>query len=121
VKVDIFASKPVQTAFLETRDTLFKPIAPVHQTDLEFVIPGDEMYRDLTIYLCVRIKLTKMDRTDFDATDHSSVINNSLQSLFSQCSVTLNGVTISQSKDLYHYRAFLETPLTYGCDAATSH
>ena len=38
---DIFAHKPIQTSILETVETVFKPIAPVEQIDLEFLIPAD--------------------------------------------------------------------------------
>ena len=48
-------------------------------------------------------------------------LNNFLHSLFSQCSITLNGVTITPAAKLYRYRAYLETLLTYGSDAAASH
>ena len=36
-----------------------------------------------------------------------------LYSLFSQWNITLNGVTITHAADLYYYRAYLETLLTY--------
>ena len=36
---DIYAYKPVQTSVLETIQTDSKPIAPVEQSDLEFLIP----------------------------------------------------------------------------------
>jgi hypothetical protein len=32
-----------------------------------------------------------------------------------------NGVPVTQSHELYNYRAYLETLLTYGTDAASSH
>jgi hypothetical protein len=45
---DIFEKKPVQGAVLWSRVTHYKPIAPVDQSDLEYVIPGDsETYVDL--------------------------------------------------------------------------
>ena len=44
-----------------------------------------------------------------------------INSLFSQCNITLNGVTITHAADLYHYRAYLETLLNYGGDALTSY
>jgi hypothetical protein len=119
---DIFPTKPAQTAILETRETLYKPIVPIDQNDLEFVIPGDnETYTDLNIHIYVRGKLMKTDRTDFDTTDHSTFINSFLHSLFNQCSVTPNGLSITSSEDLYHYRAHLERLLTCGHFAATSH
>ena len=36
---DIFAHKPIQTSVLETIETIFKAVAPVEQSDLEFLIP----------------------------------------------------------------------------------
>ena len=53
--------------------------------------------------------------------DFTAVANNFLISLFSQCSVNLNGVNITQASELYHYRSYLETLLIYGSDAAASH
>jgi len=52
---DIFARKPIQTAVLETVETVYKPIAPVEQSYLEFLIPDDlDTYIDLHIKLYSR-------------------------------------------------------------------
>ena len=50
-------------------------------------------------------------------TDATGVNNNFLHFLFSQFNVTLNGVTITQASEHYHYRSYLETLMTYGTDA----
>jgi len=51
---DIFAYKPVQTTVLWTIETAYKPIAPVDQNDLEFLIPADkDKYIRLDIQLYV--------------------------------------------------------------------
>ena len=119
---DIFAQKPVQTAILETNVVHYKPIATVDQTDLEFSIPADnETYIDLDIKLYVKGKIINSDGKDLDNTDFTAGTNNFLHSLFRQCSITLNGVNITPSSDLYNYRAYLETLLTYGTDAANTH
>jgi hypothetical protein len=119
---DIFATKPVQTSTLDTTETAYKPIASIDQSDLEFLIPADyDTYIDLNIHLLIRGKLTKADGTELDSTDYTAVTNNLLHSLFSQCNITLNGVTITPAAGLYPYRAYLETLLTYGSDAAASH
>jgi hypothetical protein len=55
-----------------------------------------------------------------EASDHTAVTNSFLHSLFSQCTITLNGVTITPAAGLYGYRAYLETLLTYGSDSAAS-
>ena len=56
-----------------------------------------------------------------DLTDTTAVNNNLLHSLFSQCTVLLNGFPVTQSHEHYNYRAYLETLLTYGTDAASLH
>jgi hypothetical protein len=94
----------------------------VDQSDLEYMISADnDTYIDLNMRLFVRGKLTAQDGKDLDATDFTGVTNNILHLLFCQCSITLNGTTITQSTDLYQYRAYLETLLTYSTDAETSH
>jgi len=41
--------------------------------------------------------------------------------VFSQCNVSLNGVTITQASEHYHYRSYLDTLMTYEADAAAMH
>ena len=38
---DIFARNPVQESVHETVDVIYKPVASVDQSDLEFLIPAD--------------------------------------------------------------------------------
>ena len=78
------------------------------------------IYIDLNIRLYICGKLTEADGSKLDATDYSALTNNFLHSLFSQCSITLNGVKISSAAEVYHYRAYLETLRTYGSDDAAS-
>ena len=119
---DIFAPKPIQSAVLETTDTVYKPLASLNQDDLEFFIPADpETYIDLDIKVFVKGQLLKPDGTVVDNTDFTAGTNNFLHSLFSQCSISLNGTPITHATDLYNYRAYLKTLLTYGSDAATTH
>ena len=83
--------------------------------------PADQdTYIDLNIHLYIRGNLTKAEGADLDNKDHTAVTNNFLHSIFSQC-ITLNGVTITPATDVYQYRAYLETLLTYGSEAAASH
>jgi hypothetical protein len=120
--LDIFAHKPIQTSILETVETVYKPIAPVEQSDLEFLIPADsDTYIDLDIKLYMRSKLVSGEGKDLDNKDFTAVTNNFLHSLFSQCNITLNNVPITQSGDLYQYRSYLETILSYGSGAGASH
>jgi hypothetical protein len=119
---EIFATRPLQTSNYFTTETSCKLIFFIDQTDLEFLIPADnDTYIDLNIQLLIRAKLTKADGTELDATDYTAVTNNFLHSLFSQCSITLNVVTMTPAAGLYHSRAYLETLLTYGSAAVSSH
>jgi hypothetical protein len=116
---DIFARKPVQTAIRKTKVLQYKTIASVDKSDIDFSITEDhDMYIDLDIKLLVRGKLIEADAKDLDATDFTAGTNNFLIFLFSQCSISLNGVNITPATELYHYRAYLET---YGSDAANTH
>ena len=118
---DIFAHKPIQSSILETVETVYKPIAPVEQSDFEFLIPADsDTYIDLEIKLNVLGKLVSGEGKDLDNKYFTAVTNNFLHSLFSQCNITLNNVPITQPGDLYQYRSYLETILTYGSDAGAS-
>ena len=56
-----------------------------------------------------------------DASDHTAVTNNFLQSLFSQCNFALISVTITRASEHYDFRYYLETLLTYGTDSAATH
>jgi len=76
---------------------------------------------DLDIKLYVKGKFIGADGKDLDATDFTAGTNNFLHSLFSQCSISLNGVNITPASDLFPYLAYLETILIYESDAANSH
>jgi hypothetical protein len=121
-EIDIFAEKPVHEAAQETVEVTYKPIATIDHTDLEFNIPSDdETYIDTNLHIFVSGKLTAADGKDLTAEDYTAVTNNFLHSLFSQCTIYLNGVPITQSSQLYNYRSTLETLLSYGNDAIHSH
>ena len=121
-EVEIFATRPVQSSTLETLEASYKPFAALDQNDLEFLVPANQdSYIDLSIQLYIRGKLTKADGTDLELTDITCVANNLLHSLFEQCNISLNGFTVTHSADLYYCRAYLETLLSYGNEAAKSH
>ena len=48
---DLFARKPRQDGCVGTTETIYKPIASVDQTDIEFLIPADsDTYIDPNIH-----------------------------------------------------------------------
>jgi len=118
---DIFASTLIQTSIVDTTEVTYKATASMEQSDLEILIPAvNATYVDLNIKVYIRGKLTKVDGTNLDNTDFTAVTNNFLHSLFSQCSIALNVVTIIQATKLYNSRSYLETILAYGSDGATT-
>lgn len=69
---------------------------------MQFFIPAENnTYIDLNIRLFVRGKLNAADRMALDKTDHLAVTNNFRRLPFNQCSLTLNGTTITQKTELY--------------------
>ena len=69
-ELDLFARKPKQDGSVETTETIYKPIASVDQTDIEFLIPGDsDNYIDQNLKLFIRGKLVKNDGSDLAETD----------------------------------------------------
>ena len=80
---DLFERKARQDGSLETTETIYKPIASVDQTDIEFLIPADsDTYIDPNIKLFIRGKLIKTDGTDLAETDYVALCKNLLHSLF---------------------------------------
>lgn len=111
---EIFASKPLQVSVHEIIDLVYKPIASVEQSDLEFlVLSHNETRIDPDIKFYISGKLTKVDGTALDENDFTSLTNNFLHSLFIQCSLQLNCTTITQVNEICNNRSFPETTLTY--------
>ena len=104
----IFAPRPVQSAVLGMTKEPYKPVFGVDQSDLEFFVPANnDTYIDTNIKPLVRGKLNKANRMDLDETDFTGVTNNLLHSLFSQCTIALNGETVTPAADYYNYRPYL--------------
>lgn len=123
-ELDLFSQRDIQTSILNKQEVIYKPLATIdNPTQLEFLIPGHgDFYRDLsTIKLAIKLKMVKADGGDLEENTDISCVNNLLHSLFSQCSIALNGKSITPSEDDYHYRAYIETLLNYGNDASLTH
>ena len=77
-------------------ETVYNPLAPVEQNDLEFLNPEDsDTYIDLNIKIYKRGKMSSSSDKDVDLTDTTAVANNLLHTLFIQCTVTVNGVPVT--------------------------
>lgn len=86
---------------------------------IKFSISGDSNnYLDLSSsYLLLKVKITKADSTDLDAQGDAAPINLLGHTLFQQVEIMLNDVVISNTSNLYHYRALIETLLSYSDEA----
>ena len=102
---DIFVKRPVQSAVLWSRVKHYKPIAPVHQSDLEFVIPGEDetyVFHDTHTHMPMWGKLVAHEDSVLNAAESMTVFNNLIYSLFNQYSITQNGASVSSSKYFYN-------------------
>lgn len=131
-ELDIFRTQPVQSSILRSEEVSYNPIASLDNPSvIEFVSLGHgDTYRDLSsAYLKLKVQILKKDGTQWNKDKNAdgtliqqpSVVNNLLHSLIKQCNVQLNGKNISPSDGNYHYRAYIESLLNYGTDAATTH
>ncbi|XP_055380735.1 uncharacterized protein F54H12.2-like [Condylostylus longicornis] len=131
-ELDLFATPPIQTNILKSEEVSYNPIASLDNPSIiEFVSLGHgDTYRDLSsTYIKLKVQILKKDGTawhddkgaDQKTIQQPSVLNNILHSLIKQCNVQLNGKNITPSDGNYHYRAYIESLLNYGTDAATTH
>ena len=119
--------------FLITFENAFdQKIGPVYSPNgpmLEFEITGDRNnFVDLQkIYLEIRCKLTqsngadlRYDNTNPTVSDSPFLVNNSLYSLFSDCTLSANGLKISNANSNFAYKTFIGTEFSYSKGAKDS-
>ena len=103
----------------------YHPISALTESSspIEFVVGGSNDYIDLSnTILKIKCKITQADGTATDHTQHHvGPINNLLHSLFSEVEVRLNDVMVSSNDSTYSQRAYMETLLTYGGEAKSTH
>ena len=127
--MDIFERSPVLITF-DTFDSSFEQkIGPIHSPNgptLAFEVVGDRNnFLELQkISMEMKCKFTQTDGTvlRYDARSAAKSNNpffviNTLHSLFSECTVTANGIKISNSTGVYAHKAFIETEYSSGKEA----
>lgn len=122
-EVDLFSTVPTQASVNDGFHSEHMPITSLTDSGpIKFAISGDSnYYLDLnSSYILLEVKITKDDGDDIEAAGDSSPINNFGHSLFQQMDVSLNDVIVSNTSNLYHYRALLETLLSYSPEAKES-
>ncbi|XP_046546381.1 uncharacterized protein LOC124256429 [Haliotis rubra] len=121
--LDLFDLPPYQTSILQHYYENIRPLSVITDSSpVEFHIPnGGKDYINLSqTRLHVKLKVTHIDKTPLADKEKVGPINLTLQSLWSQVSVFLQGQQVSSSNGGYPYKALMETVLDYGTDAKTS-
>ena len=123
-ETDLFNIPPTQNDILGGQFHEYKPLnAVTADGPLEFTVSGTpDSYLDLAqTQLYVKAKITLPDGSNIPADAPCGPVNLFLHSLFNQVDVHLNDRMVSTASNTYAYRAMMETLLTYGFDAKSSH
>jgi hypothetical protein len=122
-ELDLFSVPPTQTSIESGTVVEYNPISSiVHGLPVEFFVNGSGSdYIDIAnTQLYVRVKITRANGEDIDANDVVAPVNLTIHSLFSEVDLKLNDTLVSSTNNTYAYRSYLETLLSYGCDAKNS-
>ncbi|XP_073404145.1 uncharacterized protein F54H12.2-like [Dendrobates tinctorius] len=122
-ELDIFQIPPTQVSVEKSIFIEVQPIAAlVDNAPLEFFISGSgEYYYDLNnTLLYISCRVVKQDNSAIADGARVALINYPLATLFNQVDVTLGDRLISQSGNLYSYRAYIETLLNYSAQTLAS-
>ncbi|XP_063995628.1 uncharacterized protein F54H12.2-like [Diachasmimorpha longicaudata] len=118
-ELDLFTVPPTQTCIENSQFIYYNPVCMLSDNaPIEFIVPvhGKE-YIDLA-HTIIKVG-DRILRPDGCAALEDSVgpVNNVLPSLFNQVDVYFNQIVVTSANDLYAYRGYIETLLTYGTDA----
>ncbi|XP_067939591.1 uncharacterized protein F54H12.2-like [Watersipora subatra] len=122
-ELELFSNHPTQACIEEGMHVEHIPTSSVQDdSPIKFFVSGDSnYYMDLkSSYLHLEIKITKADGSNIDDDAEVAPINLIGQTLFQQIDVSLNDVIITDSSNLYHYRAMIETLLSYSDESKQS-
>jgi hypothetical protein len=118
-QVDLFGLPPTDTTVEASFYAEYKPLVNIQDSEskIEFRIVGNTIHLlDLfDHFIYVKVEVVNGDGTKLVEEHAVSPVNLFLHALFSKVEVFINGNLISTS-NLYHYKAFLETLLTFGKD-----
>ena len=122
-ELDIFTVPPTQTSIESGNWVEYNPIASIADgSPIEFTVSGSgQDYLDAAnTQLYVKAKITRADETDIANDAAVGPVNLLLHSLFSDVDVSLNETSVTSSNNMYAYRAYIETLLSYGTTAKQS-
>ena len=127
--LDVFERPKLLVNFDGSFEQKIGPLYAPNGPTLEYEVKGDRTnFIDLqNIYLEVKCKIVKADNTNLnyvtgDATQQDTpvFVNNTLHSLFSDCTVTAQGIKVSSANGLYAHKAFIETEFSHNKEAKTT-
>ncbi|XP_030418084.1 uncharacterized protein F54H12.2-like [Gopherus evgoodei] len=118
-ELDLFQMAPMLTSIEKSIYIKVPPLSAIMEAaPINFFIARNGIdYMDLNnmlLYLCC--KIVKGDRTELAEDAEVGLVNYPLASIFSQLDVTLGDCLVSQSKNCYPYRAFIESVLNSSDD-----
>jgi len=124
-ELDIFTPPCIQTSVLGGDWQNYLPIQSITKDGpITFLVPGQgSRYLDLNkTLLYVRFKVKDgQTGASLKADDNVSVVNNTLNSLFSDVRLEFNQACVSNSNHMSHYRAYFETLFNFNDSAKSSH
>ncbi|GFY55654.1 uncharacterized protein TNIN_424371 [Trichonephila inaurata madagascariensis] len=112
-ELDLFLPEKIQLAINQSSFVEIHPVASISDINtIKFLITGlGDAYFDLThTYLNVQAKILKSDGSAFTPNDKCGPINYLLNTMFSECHISLNDRQIS-SESNYAYKAYIQSTL----------
>ena len=119
----LFSLPPTDTSIQNINYIEVRPSSQITASNpIVYEIPGSGIeYKALSDAThAVKFKVVNLDGSDIAADAKVGVINLTLQSLFNQVDVFLDGKLVSSSDNCYHYNAIFETLINYGAAAKSS-
>lgn len=123
-QLDIFEKPIVQGGIIGGNYYQYKPTTSISDSNqLEFHVPGNgDYYIDTSMTLLnLKMQIVKDDGKKYAATDLIAPINNILDSVFSDVKVEFNQKQVSDSRNMHHYRCYIEDLFNYNASAKESH
>ena len=122
-ELDLFSVPPTQTSIEAGAWIEYNPISSLADgTPIEFTVGGSgQDYIDLaSTQLYVQAQVLRANDAAIDDTNLVAPTNLFMHSLFSEVDVKLNDTLVTSTTNMYPYRAYLETLLSYGPAAKKS-
>ena len=119
-ELNLFNTPATETAYEKIQWVDYAPVSQLKEgAPVEFVIPpsGSQYINLKQTYLQVKIKVVKGDGTELKIEDQVAPVNLIMHSLWNQIDCMVQQKLISPSTNNYHYRAMIETLLSYDSNA----